>query len=126
MKDLILLPVATNFFNCLLKFISCFFNKILDNSSSGSGSMGSSGTRKKNDGRRRKKGPTNIICFDDDDNSPLSHSVKSVSRPFDFSSAPPTCLSSPVTVPDTSTERKSCSDASSPVAISTRQESEQV
>lgn len=67
-----------------------------DNSSSGSGSMGSSGTRKKNDSRRRRKGPVNIISFDGDD---VPISIRGASRPFDVSSAPPTCLSSPVAIP---------------------------
>lgn len=75
-----------------------------DNSSSGSGSMGSSGNKKKADGRRRRKGPGNIISFDDDN---VSQSMKASLRPFDFSSAPATCLSSPNTVPATHTDQKS-------------------
>lgn len=87
--------------------------------------MGCSGVRNKNDGRRKKKGPTNIISFDDDD-ATLSQSIKSASRPFDFSSAPATCVSSPVSAPVTSSERKSCSGVSSPVDNAVRKEHNQV
>lgn len=81
-----------------------------DNSSSGSGSMGSSGNKKKADSRRRRKGPANIISFDDDDVT-VSQSVKANLRPFDFSSAPATCLSSPVTLPVLQTDPKGVSNA---------------
>lgn len=87
----------------------------VDNSSSGSGSMGSSGTRKKSEGRRKRKGPTNIISFDDDDTN-IAQSVGGVSSSFDFKSAPPTCLNSPITVSVLSSDWKSCSDDSTPVA----------